>query len=292
MREAEAWLVAKAAGDGNRNGRPIDARRQRQTARRMFALVDPGLAVRHEAIMLGRERKRADHETFLQLHDNGDGTFFGRFAIPELHGNLLRHALDRLTSPRRLTRGRDGAAIVDDAAGEPGLTYNHDELSGAALCELIEHLPTDGHGANGVELLVTISLDRLLEELDESGSATLETGVAITAGDARRLACNAGIVPAVLGGTSEPLDLGRARRLHSRPPRRALSLRHDSCAVAGCSRPFAWCEIHHPRPWSRGGPTDLDNALPLCGHHHRIAHDPGWDLRRHVSGEHRFHRRS
>lgn len=295
VRAAEEWLVGKATGDGNRRGRPMDARRLRQAARRMFARIDADLAARHESILLGREHRHAEQETFLALHDNGNGTFSGRFLLPELHGKMLRRALDRLTSPRRLTRDPLGQPIVDESA--PGTDYGRHtyEAEGAALCELIEHLPTEGHAANGVELLITLDLDDLLADLRESGahdgSARLETGDLITAATARRLACEAGLIPAVLGGASEPLDLGRLRRLHSRPQRRALSLLYDSCAITGCSRPFAWCEIHHPQPWSRGGRTHLSNALPLCGHHHRIAHDPGWDLRHHGDGDRRFHRR-
>jgi hypothetical protein len=138
-------------------------------------------------------------------------------------------------------------------------------------------------------VLVQIDLDALLSGL---GVAGLDNGVAITAGEARRLACNAGLVPVVLGGDSMPLDLGRERRLHSRAQRRALSLVHDTCAVSGCQRPFAWCEIHHQRlAWAAGGSTDLDNGLPLCGHHHRRAHDTRFDLRRRSDGEWAFHRR-
>jgi hypothetical protein len=287
---AEQWLVDRATGAGTRSGRPMDAKRLRQAARRMFAAIDHDLADRHEAILLGRETRTAEAETFLTLHDNGDGSFSGRFRIPELHGHLLDQALGRLTAPRRLSRDRQGAVVLDESA--PGHEHGVPvyERYGAAFCELIEHLPARGHAANGCELLVTIDLDALLAGL---GAARLDTGVAITAAEARRLACNAGLVPAVLGGDSVPLDLGRRRRLHSRNQRRALSLIHDTCAVAGCQRPFAWCEVHHHRwGWSSGGPTDLDNGLPLCGHHHRRAHDTRFDLRRRPDGEWAFHRRT
>jgi hypothetical protein len=114
--------------------------------------------------------------------------------------------------------------------------------------------------------------------------------------DAREWIGRAGRVPVGSLATAELGeaigDLGRERRLHSVHQRRALALTHDTCAVAGCQRPFAWCEIHHHRlAWARGGRTDLGNALPLCGHHHRRAHDTYWDLRQHTSGEYRFHRR-
>ena len=286
---AEEWLVAKATGAAHRSGRPMNATRLRQAARRMFDHVDTDLGRRHEAILLGREHRRAEAETYLTLHDNGDGTWSGRFTVPELHGQLLRHALDRLTSPRRLCRDSSGVPVVDESVDGAGWGLGHHEIQGQAWCELLEHLPAHGHAANGVDLLVTLDLETLLSGL---GSARLETGTAITAGEARRLACNAALVPAVLGGDSVPLDLGRKQRLHSKAQRRALSLAHDSCAVTGCERRFAWCEIHHHEiPWSRGGPTDLDNALPLCGYHHRRAHDPQFDLRQHATGDWRFHRR-
>jgi len=288
--EAEEWLVARATGAGTRSGRALDAKRLRRAARRMFASIDRELADRHEAILLCRETRTAEAETFLALHDNGDGSYSGRFRIPELHGHLLSQALDRLTAPRRLSRDKAGRPVVDVAAPGGDWGSNIYDTWGAALCELIEHLPTRELGGTACEVIVTLQLDALLTGL---GVAGLDTGIAITAGEARRMACGAGLIPAVLDGQSKPLDLGRSRRLHSRAQRRALSLLHESCAVAGCRRPFAWCEIHHQRlSWSRGGPTDLDNGLPLCGHHHRRAHDTRFDLRRRPDGEWAFHRRT
>ena len=264
---AEAGLVAKAAAG-------LDARRLRHAARRMLEVVPPrsagaevedgpARADRDEAARLEAEERAAERATWLSLGDNGDGTWSGRFTIPDLHGQLLSAALERLTAPRRLARNLTGD-LVHDATLPPntGETLSYTERLGLGLCELIEHLPTtgwDGAAPNGCEVLVTIALDSLLTGL---GSAGLDTGTAITAGEARRLACNAGLVPAVLDTDSMPLDLGRSRRLHTRTQRRALALLHDTCAVAGCQRPFAWCEIHHHRlPWSRGGPTDLDKPL-------------------------------
>jgi len=293
IRQAEEWLVDRATGAGTRTGRPLDAKRLRQAARRMFATIDHELAGRHQAILLGRETRSAETETYLALHDNGNGTFTGRFLIPELHGHLLKQALDRLVAPRRLGRDRAGELVVDQTALGTGCGASISETHGAALCELIEHLPRTGwpgHGGNRCEVIVQIDLPALLTGI---GAAGLDTGVAITAGEARRLACNAGIIPAVLDADSLPLDLGRSRRLHNRSQRRAYSLIHDTCAVAGCTRPFAWCEIlHHRIPWANGGPTDLDNGLPLCGWHHRRAHDTRFDLRQRPNGDWAFHRRT
>jgi hypothetical protein len=128
---------------------------------------------------------------------------------------------------------------------------------------------------------------------DGLASARLDTGTRISPGQARRLACGAAIIPAVLGGKSEPLDVGRAQRLHTKAQRRALSISHDTCAAQGCQRPFAWCEVHHPHAWSDGGTTSINNAIPLCGHHHRrAAHDNRYNLHILPTGEARYRRRT
>ena len=278
---AEAGLVAKAVHG-------MEPRRLRQAARRMLDVVSSQLADQHEATVLAEEERRAERETFLTLHDNGDGTYSGRFTIPELHGSLLKTALEHLTSPRRHSRDADGNVIEDESLGSAGLQLSWTERLGLGLTELIEHLPAEGFGRSGIGVLVHIDHERLLDTL---ASARLDTGTRISAGEARRLACEAGIIPAVLGTRSVPLDLGEAARLHSIHQRRGLSIMYDTCAVQGCERPFAWCDIHHRKPWSLGGLTDLLNGIPLCGFHHRRAHDSRFDLHDLPGGGVRFHRR-
>ena len=97
-------------------------------------------------------------------------------------------------------------------------------------------------------------------------------------------------MPIVYGGQSVPLDAGREARLHNKAQRIVLSDRYDACAAEGCERPFAWCEIHHPIHWAEGGRTDL-TGIPLCGWHHRRAHDGRYDMRHLPTGEVRYRRR-
>ena len=279
--EAEAGLVTKAVEGMN-------ARRLRQAARRMLDKVNKELADKHEADQLDEDEKRAQTETWLTMHDNGDGTVAGRFVIPELQAQMLRTALERLSAPRRHSVNKDGQPVEDETLPGHGMSLNWSERLGAAFTELLEHLPGDGHGAVNATLLVHIDYRHLL---DQVGSARLDTGIAISPGQARRLACGAGIVPAVLGGDSEVLDLGRLKRLHTPAQRRALSVRYDSCAAEGCDRPFAWCEIHHPDAWADGGVTSMHNGRPLCGHHHHRAHDNRYTVTYLANGEVRFRRR-
>ena len=280
-RVAEEGLVAKAVNGMNPRG-------LRQAARRMLEVINLRLADQHESDQLEDEEEQAERETCLSLWDNADGTVSGKFTIPELHGQMLRAVLERLSSPKRLSRNKAGDLVHDDTVpgGGPGLSWT--ERLGAAFTEIIEHLPTTGHGPIAATLLVKLDFEDLLDGL---ASAGLDTGIRISAGEARRLACGAGIVPVVMGGKSEVLDWGRETRLHTRVQRRALHLVYDTCAAEGCERPFAWCDIHHPHAWSRGGETNLDNGLPLCGFHHRRAHDDQFDMRLLPSGEARFRRR-
>jgi hypothetical protein len=280
-RAAEAGLVAKAV-DG------MDARRLRQAARRMLSVVSRELADRHEADLLEAEERRAEDETWMRLYDNGDGTFSGKFTIPELHGTMLRAALERLTAPNRLSRNKAGDVVEDPTLVGEGPTVPYPERLGLAFIELIEHLPADGFGRMGAVVMAHIDYQHLLDGL---ASARIDTGTHISAGAARRLACEAGLVPAVLGGRSEPLDVGFEQRLANVAQRRALSIEYDTCATEGCERPFAWCDVHHRHAWSRGGRTSLKNIIPLCPHHHRRAHDSRFDLSVLPSGEVRFTRR-
>ncbi len=282
--EAVARLVAEAV---DRRLGP-DALRRR--ARRMLGALDTAAADRHQAVLLAEQEARAEAATWLTLHDNHDGTWVGRFVVPELHGHLLRTRLEHLSAPRRLSRNRAGESVTDETAGDvPGPSWS--ESLGAAFCELLEHLPSDGlssHGRVGAVVAVHVEHERLLDGL---GAARLDSGTEISAGEARRLACGAGLLPVVLGGASVPLDLGRTTRLHSAAQRLALSVHHDTCAAEGCRRPFAWTEVHHPHPWSQGGRTDLANAVPLCGWHHRRAHDGHYRTTTSATGEVRFRRR-
>jgi Domain of unknown function (DUF222) len=107
----------------------------------------------------------------------------------------------------------------------------------------------------------------------------LDTGQELSAETVRRLACDAQILPAVLGGAGQVLDLGRQRRLFTGPIRRALVLRDRGCAFPACDRPPRWCTAHHLRHWSDGGGTSLDNGVLLCGRHHRVIHHDGWQVR-------------
>ena len=149
---------------------------------------------------------------------------------------------------------------------------------GHALCRVLEGLDPAAlprHGGAATTLVVTIDRSELVSELGVAGIVDPD-GTALSASEARRLACGAAIVPAVLGSRSQVLDLGRTSRLFTPSQVLALRTRHGHCQAEGCTIPAAWCEAHHLDPWSRGGKTDLANGALLCSHHHHRVHDPAY----------------
>ena len=110
-----------------------------------------------------------------------------------------------------------------------------------------------------------------------TGHAILDGVGPIDAASARRIACDAKVIPAVLGSRSEPLDLGRATYTVPTALRRALILRDRGCAFPGCDRTHRQCHGHHVQHWADDGPTQLNNLVLLCGRHHRLIHHSEWE---------------
>lgn len=133
-------------------------------------------------------------------------------------------------------------------------------------------------------VIVTMDLATLQQDLAaNSKQPTLNGGQPLTAAAARRLACDAGLVPAVLGGRSEVLDIGQADHAFTVAIRRAAYLRDEGrCAFPNCRTRVA--ELHHIVFRRNGGPTSLQNAAWLCTFHHYLAHDGGWTLTRTPTG--------
>jgi hypothetical protein len=124
-------------------------------------------------------------------------------------------------------------------------------------------------------------------------AASLDTGQKITAATARRLACEAGIIPAVLGTDSVALDLGRKTRFHTEPMRIAIALRDKGCTAQGCDWPPGLCHAHHDYlPWSHGAGTSAKDGRLLCPKHHARAHDPAFTTTKLPGGKVAFTRRT
>ena len=103
--------------------------------------------------------------------------------------------------------------------------------------------------------------------------ATTETGTVLGVADARRIACDTHVIPVVMGGPGEVLDVGRAKRTIPPAIRRALIARDQGCVWPGCDRAPIHCEGHHIEHWLDDGPTSLANLTLLCHSHHQRLHE-------------------
>lgn len=271
---AEEWLLAAA--------REHDAKALRVLGRRVLEVVDPAAADAEEARRLKSEEADARATASFSMVDDGHGRCHGRFTVPALHGAMLRKQLLALAAPGRRP---------DDGAGDGGRLPTRHRM-GLAFLDYVEARAggtVPRSGGVSATVVVTLDLDTLMGGLR---AASLDTGERISAGEARRLACRAGIIPVVLGGPSVVLDVGRRRRLHSEPQRIALGLRDGGCTAAGCDLPPGLCHAHHDVPWSRGGGTSLANGRLLCPRHHRLVHDPAFQHSLDKHGKVRFSRRT
>lgn len=192
---------------------------------------------------------------------------------PEAEG-FLKASLDAKTAPRRQVALVDADGEQVEVDRRPIRQKRLDALVGIHRASLGSD-PGRVAGTS-VTMHVTIALDAL-----QSGRGTAKiSGVdaPIPASVARRLAADAEIIPVVLGGPSEPLDLGRSERLATTAQRTALGIKYGGCGWAMCDVPPEWCEVAHIVAWANGGTTDLDNLMLLCPFHHRCFDNDGWEL--------------
>ncbi len=61
------------------------------------------------------------------------------------------------------------------------------------------------------------------------------------------------------------------------------------CRFPGCEN-RRWIDAHHIVHWARGGETELENLMLLCGHHHRLVHEGGFGVGVQADGSMSFRR--
>jgi hypothetical protein len=237
----------------------------RKIATRILAHVAPEVAEDADRRAAEREQKRAQQTRAFTLTNNGDGRYRITGWLDTEAAAIVNAALDPLCKPDadRTATQRRADALVE-------------------VCRLAlrtEELPANG--GDRPQIVVTIPYDVVRNQL---GAGQLDTGERLSAEQVRRLACDAHLIPMVLGGDGQILDVGQARRLFTGPLRRALVVRDGGCAFPGCDRPPRWCDAHHIRAWTAGGRTALNNGVLLCGYHHRLIHRGEWEVRLGVDG--------
>jgi hypothetical protein len=246
-----------------------------------------------------------------------------RYADPTYMARGLRELTDRLclneTAEERAIRRREGRYLnfvdtIDEMVRVDGML---DRVGAAILRKALYPLALKAgevdertsrqRNADAVVELATLAMDagQLPDTAGEPTQVTVLThltdliakleagdtcqafldGIALTPNTARMLACDAGIIPAVLGGNSEVLDLGRSTRVWSRGQRKAAKIRANGhCESPRCLAAILRCDLHHEDYWENGGRTDLNKAIYLCAYHHWLEHHTDWHHNRNKHG--------
>jgi hypothetical protein len=219
----------------------------------------------------GGEGQFEDHADRLRRHIHlsaARGTTSGLWNYRLTVDNEGHAVIEAVIGPLSAPQPDDGTGLRDDRPvgrrrGEALITALRRSVSASA------HVPTSPKAI----LTVTVGIDDLREQV---GSGTVTGTVAapseLSADALRKLACDAGILPAVLGTDGAVLAHGRLERLFTPAQIRYLWHRDKRCSFAGCDTPATWCDAHHLVHWADGGSTDVDNGALLCGRHHTIVH--------------------
>lgn len=290
--------------------RDLDATDLDRSFTTAVAELDPDGTVRRGDLSLPRRERAAHSQRYLAFtRDAYGGVRIRGYATAE-EAELVTSTLVPLSAPVQTEPGACGGSphtIGDRGSRQscPDPACGHDGRDPRefgvrlwdALVEACARLQTtdllpQSHGASP-RLVVTVGFDDLrpapsapTDPSDSSGPSggaeargTLPGGDEISVSAARRLACDAEIIPAVLGSAGQVLDLGRSQRLVTPALWQALVLRDCHCAFPGCSRLPISCDAHHIVHWADGGATSLDNLVLLCRRHHTLTHHSPWAVR-------------
>ena len=251
-----------------------------------------------------------------------------RIAVPEIEEMVLTWAgvstaaqLERIAADFRLTRRgalgwQEGVAgrqtPRDPDADDPRYRWSRRTLpdgtmeirvrcpveEGAELCAALdrrldaqaEDRPVDTSGLDRHTLVLHAPVEELAgQDVPDPVPVDDDHGRmrSMSRSTLRRLACEAGLVLVATDDRGSPIDLGRRDRRLSAALRRALRLRDRTCRFPGCHA-TRHLHAHHVHHWADGGPTDLDNLVLVCSHHHRFVHEHRWDIEVSRDGVHRF----
>ena len=208
------------------------------------------------------KRQRARRRAGFGRDSEGLATMFAALSV--LDATKVENTLRRIANELFHASGDDGTTLAQRLAD--------------ALVILADHFNGGGETTKPTRptLVVICNEDSLRGRLENAGLGYTLSGEPVPAAELRRLACNADILPAVMGGAGQILDFGRIRRTATDPQRLALLTMYGGCIIDGCACPTEFTESHHLTPYEHGGRTDLANLAPLCGADHTRSHTEKW----------------
>ncbi len=166
-------------------------------------------------------------------------------------------------------------AALARLCAEPGRTRSNQTAAQAMLQLVADGVNQPGRAPRPQ---VTVLVDAETVERGHHLDTVCETesGVEVPPAALDRFLCDADVFLALTGPDGHVDRLSAGKRTATAKQRKALRAMYPTCAHPGCDVSFDRCQIHHLDHWANGGPTILENLLPLCGPHHHLDHDTGW----------------
>jgi len=184
---------------------------------------------------------------------------------------------------RKLKNNHNSGSKTDPVADRAIIASTPEQLLADALVAMAS-ASTNPAGAGSAiataRMLVITNYDIATRTL----TGHLPDGTVLTPETVRRLACDAEILPAVLGSDSQLLNLGMSARTATTGQRATLAERDGGCR--GCGALAEFCVAHHIIHWAAQGPTDLDNLMLLCSRCHHLVHEGGYTVHKGPDGKH------
>ena len=231
-----------------------------------------------------RQQERIRHASrCFSVFPDEDGMYVVRGRLDPEVGAALMRAVEAASDALFAEASRDGSeARHSGASRRKGEAPEPAQLRADAVGLVAERAlaagfgdsaPTSGSRAERYQVVLHVEAATLSEK-SEPGLCELEDGTRVSAGTARRLACDASRFEVRHDENGSVLDVGRKTRTIPPALRRALDVRDRGCRFPGCGLRFT--EAHHIVHWADGGETKLENTLLLCRLHHRRVHEGGY----------------
>lgn len=245
------------------------------------------LIATHCEPVLEDQESAAEDRRFFTVRNKHDGSWRGSFELPDAAMETVLTVLEPLSrrhgdgDPRTAGQRRAdaltdvfGLAVrhgeLPDAGGSrPLLTYVVPAWWSPALAATVRRLTTDPLASPDAPG------GRWPLDLDRHPGQDVATGPWTGPATRRRietLLCEARVQRVVLDADGQVVSLTSVTDEITAAQRRAVAARDRCCVTKGCTRPPAFCDVHHLRARAHGGRSTVDNLVLLCRRHHVMWH--------------------
>jgi len=233
--------------------------------------------------VLEAEEAAAEDRRFLQVRNTHRGSWRGSFELPDAAMEPLLTVLESLARRDGVSdtrsSGQRRADVLSDLFGL-GLRFGDLPDSGGSR-PLVSYVVPAWWTHELRTSVRRLARDPLTSaaafriDLDQHPGADCPTGAwtgPATRSQIERLLCDARVQRVALGDDGQLISLTSMTDQITAAQRRAVAARDRCCTAKGCSRPPAFCDVHHLRARADGGAADVGNVVLLCRRHHLMWH--------------------